>query len=863
MTVTPIFTENSRTIFDKRYPRKDAEGNPAESPSEAIHRVASNIASVTVLYNMPEQDVLFADERDDGSPLEFPLRTAARQQAWLAQYDPAFTVGASAVDLEELWHANREEVERVTVMYEDLIATWDFLPNSPTWTGAGTPLGQLAACFVLAIDDDLGKHSPDSIMDTLRNAALIQQTGGGNGFSFSRLRPKRSLIKTSMGQASGPVGFMVMYDAAFGVIAQGGSRRGANMAVLNVTHPDIRDFIHCKSEEGDIENFNISVAITDEFMECVETGEQFFPRFGNEVYDPIDARKLLDEIAEASWRNGEPGTLFIDTANRDNPRPHRGELESTNPCGEQWLLPGESCCLGSLNLANFVDWGQPFDWDRLANRITEATYFLDDVIDANQFVPAVPQLEVEAQGGRRIGLGFMGLADAMIKMGVAYDSEEGLVFAAQVAEWFRYWTMRASIERAAERGAFPDITGSIYDPDLLKELGFGAEYEYGTLWAPPKSIIPYTYDFGRPPVDWNDICEGMLEYGIRNSAQNTVAPTGTISNVAGLEGSGCECVFALAFLRELTQDEEKVKLFYLSHLFDHAMSDAGFTEEQRAEVAAKVKANGGSCQGIDEVPEELQRIFVTAGDITAEDHVWMQGVIQAFVDNSISKTINLPNNATVDDVKRAIKLAHQIGCKGLTVYRQGSREKEVLSTSEVKSPEGKQAAWPTLSPIAVPDYAKEIGLPGRVYPVETAFGKMQAVITELEGHPGRPFDVRLSVGKAGNDKLADVEALGRAVSLALRTGTDVKYVIEQLQGIGGQTVSGFGDGRVLSVADGLGKLLDRLYADADTGGITNEKTKLDPYQTCPLCLNASLVVADGCARCEPRMGGCGQYEGCS
>ncbi|WP_299284587.1 adenosylcobalamin-dependent ribonucleoside-diphosphate reductase, partial [Thermoflexus sp.] len=480
-------TENGRIVLERRYLRKGPDGRPVETIPQMFRRVARAIAEA---------------EKELGG-------------------DPA------------LWE------ER----FYQLLTSLRFLPNSPTFTGAGTPLGQLAACFVLPLEDDMGKI-PGGIFQTLRDAALIQQTGGGNGFSFSRLRPKNAIVFSSMGRATGPVGFLRVYDRAFGEIAQGGSRRGANMAVLRVDHPDIEEFITCKTDENAITNFNISVGITDAFMRAVENDEEWELRFPDvlhpayrnfrgtledaeragipiRVYKRVRARDLFRKIATQAHHNGEPGVLFLDTANRSNPVPHLYTLEATNPCGEQWLGPYENCCLGSVNLARhvkYVNGKAEVDWEKLRETVEWATRFLDNVVQVNQYVPAVPQLKEAAFKTRRIGLGFMGLADLMYHLRIRYGSEEGQEFAAQIAEFIRYHAMRTSIELARERGPFPAIRGSIYDPEDLK-------------WEPPKPLKPYTRDWGRPPLDWNAIVEGIRRHGIRNAAQTTVAPTGCL--VAG------------------------------------------------------------------------------------------------------------------------------------------------------------------------------------------------------------------------------------------------------------------------------------------------------------------------------------------
>lgn len=1249
MTRTPAFKPNARTIFDARYPRKDADGNPAETPAETVERVAINVAMPNALY-VPATDAL---PETTPNPTGFPFATARRQYEWLRKKEGLKP--GEGIDLPTQlaigWDVAQTQAERYM---EDLLVPLHFLPNSPTWTGAGTPLGQLAACFVLPVADDLGQ-TPDSIMQVLYKATMIQQTGGGNGFSFGRLRPKNALVKRSMGKASGPMGFARVYNGAFKEIAQGGSRRGANMLVMPVWHPDIREFIAAKVEEGVLDQFNFSVAITDEFMQAVEKDGDFDLRFDGKVYETIKARDLWDEITRNAWVIGDPGNLFIDRANRDNPCPARYTLEATNPCvtgetlvatpqgwrradsikegdevctvlgsgevkeievnpavpvykvtfsdggvirataahkfhvrpsqtkfftptrldqaqvgqwvrvakgslpnntvrqpdsrmdergrlrdshlpdrqygllmgilagdgscspktiangqiaictstddaewndvvttlleqwgcstvgrhqdaeskalrlypqpsrafatwlamtpyipslapdrvlpeefinsnedfllglldglfstdgsvnlrsnhpqirfhtasrdlaeqvrlmllcfgvharisksnrkphtmadgreirydrpkydltisgesfgrfadqitlshpqkqakldearlrcnftggnwaakivsiepdgietvydlyepksdtwltagyvsqgcGEQWLPPYSNCCLGSISVAHFASWGDgasygSFDWEKFRQTIILSAQFLDDVVDANRYVPEVPELEQAAMGERRIGLGLMGLADAMLKMGVRYGSPEGRSFASQVTEFARFWTMMTSIERAKERGPFEWIADSIYNPALIAAYGCGAaaltglDGEVHNLWERPRPLdgsFHDAYEFGMPEFHWDEVEQGIRNWGIRNACQFTFAPTGTISNVAGLEGSGCEPVFAIVYSRTMMQDEENVTLFYASDLFREALLRYHpYTDDQMQEIIDAVVANNGSCQGVDLIPESIQRVFVTAADVTGEEHVWMQASLQAWVDNSISKTINLPNEATVEDVANIYRLAYDLGCKGITVYRQGSRSLEVLATT--KDTKGNLTDWPVVEPLAIPTYAHDEGLDAKVFPVETYFGKVQVTITHIKGYDDRPFDVRMQVGKGGNDKNADVEAIGRLASLALRGGLSVEAIVAQLEHIGGATSFGFGDRKVRSVADGLAKLLKRLYMaeEVEAGVVTNptgsSTLTLAQGDVCPLCLQATVVIEAGCRHCETRLGGCGEFSGC-
>ncbi len=884
----PPLSLNAREIFDLRYSRKDEDGNPSEDPRQSIIRVALNVAAPNALYGGHSAGTAEVLDRDE---VDFPFRMAVRHYNWMVAR------GKTTASFEELMAGNSLAWLEQAKRYQDLVSSLTFLPNSPTWTGAGTPLGQLAACFVLPLDDDLGRGR-GSIFETMKVAALIQQGGGGLGFPFYDLRPKDALVKRSMGKASGPIGFLRVFDAAFGEIAQGGTRRGANMGVMLVSHPDILEFITCKTVEGKIANFNLSVALTDEFMQAVADNGDFQLRWGlttpsddmvdYEVSRTVKARELYQAIIDNAWVIGDPGNLFIDRANRDNPLPAWYRLKATNPCGEQWLGPYENCCLGSISVNRFASWDGTYDWDGLREAVALSTQFLDDVVDANNYVDAVPELEEAAEGGRRIGLGPMGIADAMVTMGIRYGSDLGLEFASQLMEFVRYHSMLASIERAKERGAFPRIVQSIYDPELLAELGPGAEYsgtavKDGTpfthrLWAPPKPIVEYKTDFGRPELDWETVLAGITAYGIRNCTQLTIAPTGTISNVAGLEGSGCEPLFALVYKRIVMQEGDDIELFYLSELFVEALNRAGIDEATQAEILEAVKRNKGSCQGIELVPEAIRNAFVVAADITPAEHVWSQAVLQAFVDNSISKTINMPKSATPEDVATAYQLAYKLGCKGITIYRQGSRQREVLAVDGGEAAPGK-VGWPFVVPLSIPVSAEEDGLPARgVFPMKTPWGKIWVTPTEHPHHPGRPFDIRIQVGKAGNDKHADVEAIGRMASIALRAGVPVGEVVEQLEGIGGETVEGIGLKKIRSAADGIGKLLKRLYmrdapppiaeemklltnGNGEKAGATTEY-EVDGTVVCEKCHRTTVVFYNGCKYCETKLGGCGHIYKC-
>ena len=760
-------SENGRAVLKRRYLRRGPDGQPLETIEEMFRRVAKHIAA--------------PDAEHDG------------------------------------------DVAATEEKFYRLLTELRFLPNSPTFTGAGTPLGQLAACFVLPIEDDMGRDSA-GIFQTLRDAALIQQTGGGNGFSFSRLRPKGALVHSSAGQATGPVGFLRVYDQAFGEIAQGGTRRGANMAVLRVDHPDVFEFVSCKADENAITNFNISVGITDAFMKAVENDTDF------DLVNPQD---------------GEPGVLFLDAANRSNPVPHLYELEATNPCGEQWLGPYENCCLGSINLAQHVTSKGRVDWEKLQKSIEEATHFLDNVVTANSYVPAVEQLEEAAHRARRIGLGFMGLGDMMYQLGVRYGSREGQALAGVVMEFIRYHCMRTSIALAEERGPFPAIEGSIYDPQELK-------------WQVPKPLFQSKKRWGRPEVDWEGLVAQLKQHGIRNAAQTTVAPTGTIATVSGCEGYGCEPVFALAYTRHVDDKGKDLELTYTSPLFEKALIEAGVGERSRQEIVDEV-LRVGSCQHIEEVPESIRHTFVVAADIQPEEHIRMQAAIQAFVDNSISKTCNFPETATEEDVARAYKLAWRLGCKGLTVYVTGSRQKVVLETKATKDAKEKQAEQPMLWHESKKPRAAV--LKGQTHRIDTPLGATYVTINS-NGHE-QPFEVFIHTAKAGTDTLAVSEAIGRLVSYVLRLSSPVEprerltEVIRQLEGIGGGRPMGFGAKRVLSLPDGVAQVLEEFLAGTESMEEARKNGSPTPAQgsrlligdLCPDCGEAALVNEEGCRKC--------------
>lgn len=630
MKITKI-NKNAAAIMVNRYSLRDESGHPVESPAEILMRTARVVAEAENNYR---------------------------------------SSGETAMEVRE--------------KFFEMLYEMRFVPNGRTMANAGTKYGQLANCFVLPVEDDLGKGT-DSIFSVLRKAILTLQTGGGVGFSFGRIRPKDASISTTKGKATGAVSFIKVYDTAFWVIGQGGGRRSAAMAVLPVWHPDIYEFVRCKATEGQITNFNISVGLTDEFMTAVANDEDFALRHpeNGELYRMVPARELFAEIVKYAHKNGEPGVLFLDAANRSNPVPHLYKLEATNPCGEQFLGPYENCCLGSINLREHIRkiTNQKFsksqigaryivDWSKLAETVQLATRFLDNVVDANKYVSAVPELEEAAHKVRRIGLSVMGMSDMMYLLGVRYGSSTGQELASQIMEFIRYYAMMASTELARVRGPFPGITGSIYDPQNV-------------TWSVPKPLVKHTTNFGRPNLDWKVILKNLKTYGIRNGAQTTVAPTGSIATISGLEGYGCEPVFALSYVRHTREGAEKEgkewrEMYYESLLFESAMKRAGMSKAQRNKLFEQVRENGGSLAGIKGVPKQIADVYVVSSDLKVEEHVRMQAVMQAWIDNSISKTINFPNSASVDDVAKAYQLGWKLGLKGMTVYVEGSREQVVL-----------------------------------------------------------------------------------------------------------------------------------------------------------------------------------------
>ncbi|MBE3578224.1 MAG: vitamin B12-dependent ribonucleotide reductase [Limnochordales bacterium] len=876
-----VLSNNARLVLEKRYLRKDLDGRVVETPDEMFHRVARNLALIDILYH----PAVYNRSEAEQAPGDF---TAARwKEEWEAArkteiyqklkdhwtdadlealfqgyryFAAQGSIEADFVAVLRLLDEQRDQVLATEDEFYRLIASLDFLPNSPCLMNAGRELQQLSACFVLPVEDSLA-----SIFDSIKHAALIHQSGGGTGFAFSRLRPKNDVVRSTGGVASGPVSFLRVFNAATEAVKQGGTRRGANMGILAVNHPDILEFITCKDDPREITNFNISVAVDEKFMQAVERNEDYpliNPRNG-EVTAWLNAREVFNKIVYQAWKNGEPGIIFIDRMNADNPTPHLGLYESTNPCGEQPLLPYEACDLGSVNLGHFVkgveedvapwlDTGLPtelaavearIDWERLGEVVAVATHFLDNLIDASRY--PLPEIERMHKTNRKIGLGVMGWADMLLYLGVPYNSELAVQLAERVMSFIRERARQTSARLAEERGVFPSFRGSIYD------------------WP------------GMPRV--------------RNATTTTIAPTGTISLIAGAS-SGIEPLFSIAFTRR----QADTIMLEVNPIFERVAVRGGFASpEVMEEVAAR-----GNVEGLETVPESVRKVFVTAHQVTPEWHIRMQAAFQKFTDNAVSKTCNFPHDATPEYVAEVYRLAYKLGCKGVTVYRDGSRSDQVLTagkqTATVGTKGATRAEGKADSPTACgaeanaqgaaeeeADHPRVNGEWGHIRPIErpvrlrgftevmmTPLGKLFLTLNSLSDHPVELF---AQIGKAGSDVGAFTEALARLVSLALRCGVAPEEVAEQLIGIGGSRSVGFGAQKVRSVPDAIGRFLqdalERLRAEAESRGreevssVPLEQLTLLDRRTaqahsrgmsgslCPECGQFSLMHVEGCLKC--------------
>jgi len=718
---------NALVVLSKRYLQKGPDGEPVEDVPGLFWRVAAAIAAEEAKY--------------DRSP-----------------YAP-------------------DDLAR---RFYDLMTTNRFLPNSPTLMNAGTPLGQLAACFVLPVGDSM-----EEIFDAVKYAALIHKSGGGTGFSFSRLRPKKSRVGSTGGVASGPVSFMRIFNTATEQVKQGGTRRGANMGILRIDHPDILEFISCKERENELSNFNISVALTERFMQAVEKGEDYdliTPRDGS-VVGRQNAGEVFSLLVRKAWESGDPGIVFIDRINRDNPTPALGAIESTNPCGEQPLLPYEACNLGSINLSVFHDPSAPdgIDWAGLTETVHLAVRFLDNVIDASRY--PLPQITEMVGANRKIGLGLMGFADLLYLLRIPYDSQEALALAEKVMETVQAEARSASKVLAAERGPFPAYPDSVYGK---------------------RNLGPY-----------------------RNATTTTIAPTGTLSIIAGCS-SGIEPLFALSFSRNVMDGE---KLVEANPHFVAALHEAGaYSEALMEEVTRK-----GSIAHIGLLPEKLREVFVTAMDIEPVWHLKMQAAFQKYTDNAVSKTVNLPGTASQADIREIYQLAYELGCKGVTVYRDGCKSNQVLCT-------GDGAAAVATKPQSRVRVRPDIVF-GFTQKVKTGLGELYLTVNEVDG---KPFEVFATIGKSGRSVTAKAEAIGRLVSLALRSGVDVADIVGQLKGIGGENPVFQKKGLLLSIPDAVARVLENRYLQ---GTYVNDHTGQLGHPQCPDC-GAELVFEEGCHVCK-------------
>jgi ribonucleoside-diphosphate reductase alpha chain len=732
------FSPNALKVLEKRYLKKNEEGRVVEAPEELFRRVAKAVASADSKY------------------------------------------GKSGMDIQDI------EKE-----FYEILTSLEFLPNSPTLMNAGRRLGQLSACFVLPVDDSM-----ESIFDAVKHTAIIHKSGGGTGFSFSRLRPNGDIVGSTKGISSGPVSFMTVFDTATEAVKQGGTRRGANMGILRVDHPDILNFISCKDDNTKFNNFNISVALTDEFMTAVKEDRSYDlinPRT-KKITDSLKAREVFSLIVEHAWRNGEPGIVFIDRVDASNPTPQTGHIESTNPCGEQPLLPYESCNLGSINLAKTVKTEnrtqkierRKVDWDKLRDITWKAVHFLDNVIDINKY--PLPIISEMTKANRKIGLGVMGWADMLIQLGVPYNSDTAIKLAENVMEFIQREGKNASAAIAEERGEFPNYKGCIYDGKIR----------------------------------------------LRNATVTTIAPTGTLSIIAGCS-SGIEPLFAVSYVRTVM---EGTKLIEVNPYFEKVAKERGFWSRELMEKIA----DRGSIKEFKEIPDDVKAVFVTAHDITPKEHITMQAAFQKFVDNAVSKTVNFSNEATHKDVEEVYLLAYKLGCKGVTVYRDGSREQQVLTKG--RKDKKQQAVVDSVQKV-VPKGRPEV-IKGATRLMKTGCGNLYVTINEDE--KGHLFELFTSMGKAGGCAASQSEAIGRLVSLAFRSDIEPDEIIKQLKGISCHEPAWHSGGRILSCSDAIAKALEKYRVEGKKGNGDELKVFM-LMGACPEC-GGAIERESGCLVCH-------------
>ena len=731
-------SDNALAVLERRYLARDDAGELTERPQDMFRRVAKNIASAESNYGM-----------------------------------------------------NKKDIKKIENQFYNLMVSLDFLPNSPTLMNAGRDIQQLSACFVLPIGDSM-----ESIFDTLKNAALIHKSGGGTGFSFSRLRPKNDFVMSTRGVSSGPISFMKVFNAATEAIKQGGTRRGANMGILRVDHPDILEFIACKEDLSVMTNFNISVAITDKFMKAVKAEGEYDlvnPHSGKKQ-GTLNAGEIFDKISAGAWKTGDPGMVFIDKLNKDNPTPKIGEIESTNPCGEQPLLPYESCNLGSINLSNMmVD--SDVDWDRLKEVVGLAVRFLDDVIDMNKYPLA--EIEEMTKGNRKIGLGIMGWADMLLQMGIPYESADSNKLAKKIMKFIQEEGRKASQELAKDRGAFPNYPESIY-----------------------KDSKP-----------------------VRNATITTIAPTGTISMIADCS-SGIEPIYSIAYVKTVMDNDA---LHYIHPLFEEICRDRGIYTDELKEAVVE----SGSVSEILGFPADLKELFMTAHEVSPEGHVHMQAAFQKHTDNAVSKTVNLNNNATKEDIAKIYVMAYDTGCRGITVYRDGCRGLQVLESGTKKETAEPQAVQTKLFDVQIDANGKLKPRPrpmmtqGATHRMITGCGYLYVTINEDEKDL---FEIFARMGKTGGCAASMTEAISRLTSLSLRSGIDPLHIIEQLKGIRCPERT-LGPDKILSCSDAIGKSIEKHQATK--GKTAGNMAKIDHgfRPECPEC-GSPIEFIEGCLTCK-------------
>ena len=712
-----VLTPNAKIVLNKRYLKKDSQGQVIEKPEDMFRRVAQVVASADELY------------------------------------------GA------------KDRVKKSAELFYQVMTRLEFLPNSPTLMNAGRALGQLSACFVLPVEDSI-----DSIFEAIKQTAVIHKSGGGTGFSFSRIRPEKDTVKSTHGISSGPISFMTVFDVATETIKQGGTRRGANMGLLRVDHPDIEKFIEAKLQTDRLSNFNLSVLIPDLFMDALENNREYDlinPHTGLKTKS-VSAKAIFDRIVDSAWRSGEPGVVFIDRINRDNPTPHLGPIEATNPCGEQPLLPYESCNLGSINLSRVVKKGE-IDLKRLKLLVQTAVHFLDNVIDVNKY--PLPKIEKMSKGNRKIGLGVMGFADMLIQMGIPYNAPQAVEVAEKVMDLIAVESRQASERLAKERGNFPNFKGSIFD-------------------QPDKKIS-----------------------GMRNATTTTIAPTGTISIIAGTS-SGIEPLFAVSYYRTVLDGTRMVEV---NPFFRKMAKERGFYSPQLMDQIARE----GSIQNIPDIPEEVKSLFVTSHDISPECHIQIQAGFQKFTDNAVSKTINFPHEATPEDIEKAYLTAYHQGCKGVTIYRYGSRETQVLNLNKTTDNS-------KINPRPRP--TRTLGITERI---STGCGKLYVTINSDEKGICEVF---AQMGKTGGCASSQIEATGRLISLALRSGVSLPSIMKQISGIRCPSPTWGNGQQVLSCPDAISRVISN-YTQAKV----EENDQV--MGSCPDC-GGQVVHENGCLTCH-------------